>query len=229
MTFCCDLHDHTRVVNRTLVKPQRARACTTQLVALTSPPRSPSVGAVDLRRTQGLTDEVREKLVHVKTGGRVRHGKQVDSEWQSRSNLGLQAPSSSGIIVFARLDLSASRIIISPSQAGPEEINIRMLCATCDRTSWKPLKRLTSPETQIKVLSVKYDKLNVLVVEAQEKLSVWFVHLPSEGSSAVPAISTFRSLETRVGEDAPSILEQGRGGIAREYADNHPTVHESRT
>ncbi|KAJ7764908.1 putative diphthamide synthesis protein-domain-containing protein [Mycena metata] len=33
---------------------------------------------------------------------------------------------------------------------------------------------------------------------------------------------TFRGLEARVGEDAPSVLEQGRSGIARGYADDHP-------
>ncbi|KAI0631510.1 diphthamide biosynthesis protein [Trametes polyzona] len=32
---------------------------------------------------------------------------------------------------------------------------------------------------------------------------------------------TFRGLETRLGQDAPSILEQGRSGIARGYADDH--------
>ncbi|KAK7039454.1 2-(3-amino-3-carboxypropyl)histidine synthase subunit 2 [Favolaschia claudopus] len=32
---------------------------------------------------------------------------------------------------------------------------------------------------------------------------------------------TFRGLEARVGEDAPSVLEQGRSGIARGYADDH--------
>ncbi|KAJ7086396.1 putative diphthamide synthesis protein-domain-containing protein [Mycena belliarum] len=32
---------------------------------------------------------------------------------------------------------------------------------------------------------------------------------------------TFRGLESRVGEDAPSVLEQGRSGIARGYADDH--------
>ncbi|KAH8105233.1 putative diphthamide synthesis protein-domain-containing protein [Cristinia sonorae] len=32
---------------------------------------------------------------------------------------------------------------------------------------------------------------------------------------------TFRGLETRIGEDAPSVLEQGRSGIARGYADDH--------
>lgn len=32
---------------------------------------------------------------------------------------------------------------------------------------------------------------------------------------------TFRGLETRVGIDAPSVLEQGRSGIARGYADDH--------
>ncbi|KAF7361445.1 2-(3-amino-3-carboxypropyl)histidine synthase subunit 2 [Mycena sanguinolenta] len=32
---------------------------------------------------------------------------------------------------------------------------------------------------------------------------------------------TFRGLEVRVGEDAPSVLEQGRSGIARGYTDDH--------
>ncbi|KAF7290668.1 2-(3-amino-3-carboxypropyl)histidine synthase subunit 2 [Mycena indigotica] len=32
---------------------------------------------------------------------------------------------------------------------------------------------------------------------------------------------TFRGLEARIGQDAPSILEQGRSGIARGYADDH--------
>ncbi|KAI9058971.1 diphthamide biosynthesis protein [Trametes sanguinea] len=32
---------------------------------------------------------------------------------------------------------------------------------------------------------------------------------------------SFRGLETRIGQDAPSILEQGRSGIARGYTDDH--------
>ncbi|RDB21855.1 Diphthamide biosynthesis protein 2 [Hypsizygus marmoreus] len=32
---------------------------------------------------------------------------------------------------------------------------------------------------------------------------------------------TYQGLETRVGEDAPSVLEQGRSGIARGYQDDH--------
>ncbi|KAJ7074706.1 diphthamide biosynthesis protein [Mycena amicta] len=32
---------------------------------------------------------------------------------------------------------------------------------------------------------------------------------------------TFRGLEARVGQDAPSVLEQGRSGIAKGYADDH--------
>ena len=40
---------------------------------------------------------------------------------------------------------------------------------------------------------------------------------------------SFRGLETRVGEDAPSILEQGRSGIARGYMDDHPTADGSGT
>ena len=35
---------------------------------------------------------------------------------------------------------------------------------------------------------------------------------------------SFQGLEARVGEDVASILEQGRSGIARGYADDHPTV-----
>ncbi|KAF8545561.1 hypothetical protein OG21DRAFT_1492242 [Imleria badia] len=70
------------------------------------------------------------------------------------------------------------------------------------------LKRLTRPETQIKVLSVEYDELNVLVVEVQEKLNVWFVPLPSEGGrrfggspydsvSNLSALTATRPLQTR--------------------------------
>ncbi|KAN0091157.1 hypothetical protein V8E55_004723 [Tylopilus felleus] len=41
--------------------------------------------------------------------------------------------------------------------------------------------RLASPKAQIKVLSVMYDNdLNVLVVEVQEKVNVWFNPLPSK-------------------------------------------------
>ena len=32
---------------------------------------------------------------------------------------------------------------------------------------------------------------------------------------------SWRGLETRLGEDAPSVLEQGRSGIARGYKDDH--------
>ena len=32
---------------------------------------------------------------------------------------------------------------------------------------------------------------------------------------------TFQGLEQRLGEDAPSVLEQGRSGIARGYLDDH--------
>ncbi|KAI0370673.1 diphthamide biosynthesis protein [Pilatotrama ljubarskyi] len=38
---------------------------------------------------------------------------------------------------------------------------------------------------------------------------------------------TFRGLETRIGQDAPSLLEQGRSGIARGYADDHRGDSES--
>jgi len=36
---------------------------------------------------------------------------------------------------------------------------------------------------------------------------------------------TYRGLEARVGEDTPSALEQGRSGIARGYADDHPVTN----
>ncbi|KAJ7485139.1 putative diphthamide synthesis protein-domain-containing protein [Mycena galericulata] len=36
---------------------------------------------------------------------------------------------------------------------------------------------------------------------------------------------SFRGLEARVGEDAPSVLEQGRSGIARGYTDDHREEH----
>lgn len=34
---------------------------------------------------------------------------------------------------------------------------------------------------------------------------------------------TFKGLEQRLGQDAPSVLEEGRSGIARGYHDDHPT------
>lgn len=34
---------------------------------------------------------------------------------------------------------------------------------------------------------------------------------------------SWKGLETRLGEDAPSVLEQGRSGIARGYGDDHRT------
>lgn len=33
---------------------------------------------------------------------------------------------------------------------------------------------------------------------------------------------TFRGLESRTGLDPPSVLQQGRSGIARGYDDDHP-------
>ncbi|KAG6375377.1 hypothetical protein JVT61DRAFT_2932 [Boletus reticuloceps] len=46
--------------------------------------------------------------------------------------------------------------------------------------------RLASPETQINIRSVMYDNdLNVLVVEVEEKLNVWFNPLPSKAGRMV--------------------------------------------
>ncbi|KAH0835596.1 putative diphthamide synthesis protein [Lanmaoa asiatica] len=53
--------------------------------------------------------------------------------------------------------------------------------------------------------------------------------LPESAAALYLQSRSFRGLEARVGEDAPSILEQGRSGIARGYTDDHPTVDESRT
>jgi diphthamide biosynthesis protein 2 len=32
---------------------------------------------------------------------------------------------------------------------------------------------------------------------------------------------SYQGLETKIGEDSPSVLEQGRSGIARGYSDDH--------
>jgi len=45
--------------------------------------------------------------------------------------------------------------------------------------------------------------------------------LANSASAQFLQTRTFRGLETRIGEDAPSVLEQGRSGIARGYADDH--------
>ncbi|KAJ7119648.1 putative diphthamide synthesis protein-domain-containing protein [Mycena epipterygia] len=47
------------------------------------------------------------------------------------------------------------------------------------------------------------------------------VALPDSAAALFLHERTYRGLEARVGEDAPSILEQGRSGIARGYADDH--------
>jgi len=46
------------------------------------------------------------------------------------------------------------------------------------------------------------------------------VALPDSAAAQFLQERTFRGLEARVGEDAPSVLEQGRSGIARGYADD---------
>ncbi|KAF8547442.1 diphthamide biosynthesis protein [Imleria badia] len=53
--------------------------------------------------------------------------------------------------------------------------------------------------------------------------------LPESAAALYLQSRSFRGLEARVGEDPLSILEQGRSGIARGYADDHPTVDESHT
>jgi len=45
--------------------------------------------------------------------------------------------------------------------------------------------------------------------------------LPDSAAAQYLQSRTFRGLETRLGEDAPSVLEQGRSGIARGYQDDH--------
>ncbi|KAI0084566.1 diphthamide biosynthesis protein [Irpex rosettiformis] len=45
--------------------------------------------------------------------------------------------------------------------------------------------------------------------------------LPDSAAGRFLQSRTYRGLETRVGEDAPSVLEQGRSGIARGYQDDH--------
>ncbi|KAJ3519511.1 hypothetical protein NM688_g9292 [Phlebia brevispora] len=45
--------------------------------------------------------------------------------------------------------------------------------------------------------------------------------MPDSAAAQFLQSRTFRGLETRIGEDAPSVLEQGRSGIARGYEDDH--------
>ncbi|KAJ7079362.1 putative diphthamide synthesis protein-domain-containing protein [Mycena crocata] len=45
--------------------------------------------------------------------------------------------------------------------------------------------------------------------------------LPDSAAAQFLQDRTYRGLEARVGQDAPSVLEQGRSGIARGYADDH--------
>lgn len=40
-------------------------------------------------------------------------------------------------------------------------------------------------------------------------------------SAAFLQTRTFKGLEQRLGEDAPSVMEEGRSGIARGYGDDH--------
>ncbi|KAI9463837.1 putative diphthamide synthesis protein-domain-containing protein [Boletus coccyginus] len=62
---------------------------------------------------------------------------------------------------------------------------------------------------------------NALVLRNQDGT---MTALPESAAALYLQSRSFRGLEARVGEDAPSILEQGRSGIARGYADDHPTV-----
>ncbi|KAI0683843.1 putative diphthamide synthesis protein-domain-containing protein [Cytidiella melzeri] len=45
--------------------------------------------------------------------------------------------------------------------------------------------------------------------------------MPDSAAAQFLQSRTYRGLETRLGEDAPSVLEQGRSGIARGYQDDH--------
>ncbi|KAI0804663.1 putative diphthamide synthesis protein-domain-containing protein [Irpex lacteus] len=45
--------------------------------------------------------------------------------------------------------------------------------------------------------------------------------MPDSAAAQFLQARTYRGLETRLGEDAPSVLEQGRSGIARGYQDDH--------
>lgn len=63
------------------------------------------------------------------------------------------------------------------------------------------------------------DAPQAVVLRNQESaLSV----LPDSAASQFLQARTYRGLETRIGEDAPSVLEQGRSGIARGYQTDHP-------
>lgn len=61
----------------------------------------------------------------------------------------------------------------------------------------------------------------VLLVRVNNALHALFRANPSGTSGQFLQTRTYQGLEARVGEDTPSVLEQGRSGIARGYQDDH--------
>ncbi|KAI0338690.1 diphthamide biosynthesis protein [Trametopsis cervina] len=65
--------------------------------------------------------------------------------------------------------------------------------------------------------TIDSDPLAIVLRNRNTAVSV----LPDSAAAEFLHSRTYRGLETRLGEDAPSVLEQGRSGIARGYEDDH--------
>ncbi|OCH91570.1 diphthamide biosynthesis protein [Obba rivulosa] len=80
---------------------------------------------------------------------------------------------------------------------------------------YRHAKRYGAPETNANL----NDPSSALVLRDQDGT----VALKDSAAGAFLQARTYRGLETRIGQDAPAVLEQGRSGIARGYADDHPS------
>ena len=61
----------------------------------------------------------------------------------------------------------------------------------------------------------------LLVSNSIHRQPVPFANIGMVLSAAFLQTRTFKGLEQRLGEDAPSVMEEGRSGIARGYGDDH--------
>ncbi|KAJ2933771.1 hypothetical protein H1R20_g3326, partial [Candolleomyces eurysporus] len=68
--------------------------------------------------------------------------------------------------------------------------------------------------TEEKSNGVEVDSTSLVVRNQEDAVSI---ALPNSAAAQFLHQRTYRGLETRLGEDEPGVLEQGRSGIAREY------------
>ncbi|KAJ2923780.1 hypothetical protein H1R20_g13314, partial [Candolleomyces eurysporus] len=69
-------------------------------------------------------------------------------------------------------------------------------------------------DTEEKSNGVEADSTSLVVRNQEDAVSI---ALPNSAAAQFLHQRTYRGLETRLGEDEPGVLEQGRSGIAREY------------